>query len=146
MKSELKYIELKSGYNDDGPAWIGMVEFSKTGRTIYFNGKAFAGNGHGTCYDVETNERYWITGIKKTASNRHWAGRRSAKIMIDRQVVDDYLRIKDFTDLDLNWYEKVDIGPTDKQAFVTIENSSLSGKSSRFRFQNSRLPSPPSGP
>jgi len=29
MKSEIKYIELKSGYHDDGPAWIGMVEFSE---------------------------------------------------------------------------------------------------------------------
>lgn len=34
MKQELKYIELKSGYNDDGPAWIGYVEFSKFGKTI----------------------------------------------------------------------------------------------------------------
>jgi hypothetical protein len=32
----LKYIELKSGYsNDDGPAWIGYVTPSKTGRTLY---------------------------------------------------------------------------------------------------------------
>ena len=29
MKTQLKYIELKSGYSDDGPAWIGKVEFSK---------------------------------------------------------------------------------------------------------------------
>lgn len=35
MKQESRYIELKSGYNDDGPAWIGYVEFSKSGRTTY---------------------------------------------------------------------------------------------------------------
>ena len=27
----LKYIELKTGYNDDGPAWIGRVKASKSG-------------------------------------------------------------------------------------------------------------------
>src|SRR5262245_5530489 len=36
----LKYIELKSGYADNGPAWIANVSISKTGRTIYFNGRA----------------------------------------------------------------------------------------------------------
>ena len=36
----LKYIELKSGYNDNGPAWIGRVQQSRTGRTVYFNGMA----------------------------------------------------------------------------------------------------------
>jgi hypothetical protein len=125
MKQELKYIELKSGYTDNGPAWIGMVEFSKTGRTIYFNGKAFKGNGHGTCYDIETNERYWITGIKKTAPNRHWAGKGRLKINIDRTVVADFLQIKEFTELDLNRYEIVDIELTDKQKFVAIENEIL---------------------
>ena len=36
----LRYIELKSGYNDDGPAWIGYVKLSRSGRTVYFNGRA----------------------------------------------------------------------------------------------------------
>ena len=31
------YIELKTGYSDDGPAWIGYVRTSKTKKTIYFN-------------------------------------------------------------------------------------------------------------
>nr|WP_321519067.1 hypothetical protein [uncultured Bacteroides sp.] len=33
MESQIKYIELKTGYADDGPAWIGKVEFSKSGIT-----------------------------------------------------------------------------------------------------------------
>jgi hypothetical protein len=36
----IRYIELKSGYHDDGPAWIARVLVSKSGRTVYFNGKA----------------------------------------------------------------------------------------------------------
>jgi hypothetical protein len=33
---EIKYIELKTGYSDYGPAWIGRVKKSKSGKTIYF--------------------------------------------------------------------------------------------------------------
>jgi hypothetical protein len=36
----IRYVELKSGYHDDGPAWIARVLVSKPGRTVYFNGKA----------------------------------------------------------------------------------------------------------
>jgi hypothetical protein len=35
----LRYIELKSGHADNGPAWIGYVKYSQTGRTVYFNGR-----------------------------------------------------------------------------------------------------------
>ena len=34
MESQIKYIEQKTGYADDGPAWIGEVEFYKSGITI----------------------------------------------------------------------------------------------------------------
>ena len=37
MIKDLMYIELKAGYSDDGPAWIGYVKTSKTKKTIYFN-------------------------------------------------------------------------------------------------------------
>ena len=40
MESQIKYIELKTGYTDDGLAWIGKVEFSKSGKMIYLNGHA----------------------------------------------------------------------------------------------------------
>ena len=123
MKPEIKYIELKSGYQDDGPAWIAVVEFSKTGQTIYFNGRAFKGNGHGLCSDIETKEVYWITGVKKDGQNRHWAGK--GKIMLDKLAVDDYLKLKGWPSLDLNKYQLVDIEKTDKQRFVAIENGSL---------------------
>lgn len=123
MEPEIKYIELKSGYNDDGPAWIGKVEFSKTGRTIYFNGHAFKGNGHGDCYDVLSGERYWISGLKKDSTNRHWAGK--GKIMIDRSVINEYLKYKEWNSLDPKCFDIVDIKPTDKQYFTKIENDIL---------------------
>jgi len=91
MKHEIRYIELKTGYNDNGPAWIGKVKLSKTGKTIYFNDKAFrkcvgvAGN----YYDVETQDEYWISGIKKNGTDRHWAG--SGIVVIGQNIVPDYL-------------------------------------------------------
>jgi hypothetical protein len=116
MKSEIKYIELKSGYSDDGPAWIGRVDYSKSRQTIYFN-------GHGSCIDIETNESYWITGIKKSGQNRHWAGK--GKIMIDRLIVDDYLKLIGVKNFDSTKFELVDIEKTDKKRFTAIENGSI---------------------
>jgi hypothetical protein len=134
MKSEIKYIELKTGYSDDGPAWIGNVDFSKSGQTIYFNGQAFKGNGHGGCFDIETKEYYWITGIKKSGQNRHWAGK--GKIMIDKSIVDDYLKIKGWTSLDLNNYEVIEVKKTDKQRFVAIENATIDSVDVLNKYQD----------
>ena len=125
MKPELKYIELKSGFGDTGPAWIGMVEYSKSGRTVYFNGRALKninamGREGGNHYDIETDEEYWVSGVKKDGTDRHWAG--GGKIMIDRNVVALYLSKVNFNSLDKNQFELTDIKPTDKQKFTKLEN------------------------
>ena len=44
MINNLMYIELKTGYSDDGPAWIGYVKTSKSKKTIYYNDHAFQKN------------------------------------------------------------------------------------------------------
>ena len=127
MKPELKYIELKSGFGDTGPAWIGMAEFSKSGRTIYFNGKALKNSNAqgiaGNYYDIESGDEYWVSGIKKNGTDRHWAG--GGKVMIDRNVVDLYLSLVDFNLLDKKLFELVNIFPTDKQKFAELENQKL---------------------
>jgi hypothetical protein len=107
LSPKIKYIELKSGYSDNGPAWISKVEFSKSGRTIYFNGHAFKGNGHGGCSDSETGEIYWITGVKKNGENRHWGGK--GKIMLDKEIAQDYLEFIGLDKIDLEKFELVDI-------------------------------------
>ena len=93
MIRELMYIELKSGYSDNGPAWIGYVAASKTKKTIYFDDHAFQkyNGGSSNYYDIETGEDYWITGVKTRESNRHWAG--SGKIMVDDRAVDRLLEL-----------------------------------------------------
>lgn len=127
MKPELRYIELKSGFGDNGPAWIGIAEFSKSGKTVYFNGKALkSANGtgiSGNYRDLETGDEYWVSGIKKDGTDRHWAG--GGKIMIDRNVVDLYLGKVNFDVLDKSRFELTDIKPTDKQKFAELENEKL---------------------
>lgn len=121
------YIEHKSGQADRGDAWIGKVEFSKSGQTAYFNGQAFKKfNGHAysyseysNYYDIESREGYWISGVKKNGQDRHWAG--GGKVMIDRNVVDEYLKLVDFDKLDTS-YELVDVKQTDKSKFNEMEN------------------------
>ena len=39
MRRQLMYVELKTGYADDGPAWIGWVRYSKSGRSVYYGGR-----------------------------------------------------------------------------------------------------------
>lgn len=125
METELKYIELKTGFSDNGPAWISRIETSKSGQTIYFNNMALKslkttgiGANH---FDIESGEEYWISGIKKNRTDRHWAG--SGKIMIDEDIVEEYLNFINCSDLDKSKYIIVSIEKTfDKTRFDKIEN------------------------
>jgi hypothetical protein len=125
------YIEHKTEQNDRGSAWIGKVEFSKSGQTVYFNGcaykkttgTAYAYSGSSNYYDLESREEYWISGIKKNGQDRHWAG--GGKIMIDRKVADEYLELVKFDILDEKHFEIVDILPTYKQKFAEMENEKI---------------------
>ncbi|MNU79323.1 hypothetical protein D3C71_689370 [compost metagenome] len=139
MKSEIKYIELKSGHN--GPAWIGLVSYSKSGRTIYFNGKAFQRVGSdrmlGNFYDIEFGEEYWISGVKKDTTDRHRFG--SGKVMVEGRIVNDYLKIIKKEILDKSKFEIVSVIqeiPTDRIKELEnekYENSNEVTKESRFK-------------
>lgn len=89
----IKYIELKTGYNDNGPAWIGRAKISRSGNTVYFNNHAFEKcNGiSGNFIDIESGDEYWISSVKKNGEDRHWAG--SGKIIIDSKIIPEYLEI-----------------------------------------------------
>ena len=63
------YIESKSSDGIVGPAKIGRVKYSKSGKSIHYNGKTFqtlSGTGFKANYfDTETGEEYWISGCRK---------------------------------------------------------------------------------
>ncbi len=106
---KLMYIELKTGYSDDGPAWIGYVKASKSGKTLYWNDHAFKRCNciSGNFYDVETYEEYWISGVKKDGRDRLFD--KGCKTMIDRKAVREYLEYTGKKELDLKSFEIVEI-------------------------------------
>ncbi|MFQ5492091.1 MAG: hypothetical protein ACE5GE_15345, partial [Phycisphaerae bacterium] len=89
MQAQIKYIEFK-GDQLSGPARIGRVEFSDSGKTLYYRGKSFRslkGDGYKTNYfDVETGEEYWISGCKKSGDDTHYPG----VVQIDDDVREEY--------------------------------------------------------
>lgn len=117
----LRYIELKSGHTDNGPAWIAYVERSQTGRTLYFNGRGLLklkgqrrGDSGGNYIDMETGESFWVSGVKKNGQDRHWAG--SGKVLVEAAAVAEYLDTINARALDpsrcrvTNSIRKTDIG------------------------------------
>jgi hypothetical protein len=131
----LMYIELKSGYSDNGPAWIARVEHSRSGRTVYFNGKALA-RTVGPCIDgnhvdIETGKEYWVSGVKKKGDDRHWAG--SGRIMIEASAVAEYLRLTSAAELDNARFDVIDDLPSpDKARLHALENGTLAEWTRRF--------------
>ena len=124
-QGKLVYVELKTGCNDSGPAWIGRARFSKSGRTVYFNNHALKRHqGYSSNhYDLETGDQYWVSGVKKDGADRHWAG--SGKIKIAADVVDEYLAVVDAEKLDDSRLEVcTDIADTDIARFHGMENRS----------------------
>lgn len=105
----IKYIELKTGWSDDGPACIGHVKESRSGSTLYFNDRAFqrCRGMAGNYVDVETGEVYWISGVKKNGEDRHWAGH--GKVSIDRKLISEYCAITGQRELDPQKYIIVDM-------------------------------------
>ncbi|MFH0894016.1 MAG: hypothetical protein V2A54_06240 [Bacteroidota bacterium] len=123
MKSIL-YIELKTGYDDNGPAWITKGNYSKSGKIIYFNGKAFKSSGGagnlGNYLDIKTNDEYWISGAKKNGEDRLKPA--AGKIKMDQNVLKKYLEFTGHTELNKEKFEVVEIKKTDKTKFSSIEN------------------------
>ncbi|MCL9806843.1 hypothetical protein NAT51_15010 [Flavobacterium amniphilum] len=124
MSPKILYIENKSE-GHSGEAWIGYAEFSKSGQTVYFDNKALKklkGTGiSGNHYDIETGEEYWVSGIKKNGEDRHWAG--GGKIMLDKNCVDEYLRLIKAGSIDERKYIITAIEKTDKNRFNEMENA-----------------------
>jgi len=89
MKSRIMYIEFK-GDGIAGPARIGRVSFSKSGKSIYYKNKKFetlSGRGFkSNYYDVETGEEYWISGCRKDGKDALY----STTIEIDNDVREEY--------------------------------------------------------
>jgi len=85
---EIMYLEMKPGLV--GPARIGRVRFSKTRKTIYYNGKklhSLKGIGYkANYYDVDSALWYWVSKCKKDGTDSLYPG----IVEIDDDVREEY--------------------------------------------------------
>ena len=88
-ETRIMYIERK-GDGVTGPARIGRVTFSKSGKTLYYRGQRFQScDGAGfkcNYFDSETEIGYWISGCKKAGGDRLYPG----TVEIDDDVREEY--------------------------------------------------------
>jgi hypothetical protein len=86
------YMEDKSG-GLNGPARIGRVTFSKTGRSVHYGGRTFQKmKGYKANYfDVDTGDEFWISGPRKDGRDRLYDGT-TMPVEIDDDVSLEYWR------------------------------------------------------
>jgi hypothetical protein len=83
------YIEFKGG-GLTGPARIGRVQFSKTGRPVYYAGRSLqklSGRGYKANYfDTETRATYWHSGCRKDGTDSLYP----QVVEVDEDVREEY--------------------------------------------------------
>jgi len=96
MKTKIMYMEQKThegGHDDRGEARIGRVTLSKSGKSLHYKGKTFHRTkgpvGCGNHVDADTDDIYWISGVKKDGADRYYWGK-SAPVWIDDDVREEY--------------------------------------------------------
>lgn len=123
MKKAIKYVELKSAHHTDADeAWIARVWLSSSGKTIYFNDMALK-RGQGidsNHFNIENGDKYWISGVKKRGTNRHWGG----IIYIEESLVEWY---ENHTDgkCPADLIPKADLPKPDITRFHKLENEQI---------------------
>ncbi len=93
-KTRIMYIENKSE-SLNGPARIGRVTFSKTGKSINYGGRTFQslkGSAlKANYFDIDTGEEFWISGPRMDGQDRLHP-KSSLPVEIDADVVEEYWR------------------------------------------------------
>jgi hypothetical protein len=89
-KSRIMYIERKAE-SLNGPARIGRVTFSKTGRTVTYRGQSFfkADGFKSNHIEAESGAAYWISGPRRDGRDRLYP-QSTLPVEIDEDVRDAY--------------------------------------------------------
>ncbi len=94
MRKRIMYIEDKSE-SLNGPARIGYVEFSKSGKSIKYKGRIYqtlSGGGFKANYfDTDTGEHFWISGPRRDGRDRLYP-ESSLPVEIDEDAAEEYWR------------------------------------------------------
>lgn len=87
------YVELRSGYEGDGPARVGRVTLSKSGHTLTYAGLQLerVDGVLGNFRDPVTGDEYWVSSVKRHKHRRPGAGR--GPLTVDDDVRDEYERL-----------------------------------------------------
>lgn len=92
-RSRIMYIEDKSE-GLEGPARIGRVYFSKSGRTLYYRGLRFQrlkGTGcKANYFEIDSGDHYWISGPRKDRNDRLYGGNRGVEV--DSDIIEEYMK------------------------------------------------------
>ena len=91
IKTRIMYIERKAE-TLNGPARIGRVTFSKTGRTVEYRGRKFQkfkGGYKWNRFEVGTGDEYWISGPRRDGQDRLYP-QSTRPVEIDDDVRDEY--------------------------------------------------------
>lgn len=91
-RTRIMYIEDKSE-GLEGPARIGRVTYSKSGRSLSYAGRTFrplGGRGYKANYeDVSTGEQFWISGPRRDGADGLYGARTTAD-MVDDDIAEPY--------------------------------------------------------
>jgi hypothetical protein len=88
-RTRIMYMEDKSG-GHSGPARIGRVQLSKSGRSVSYGGRTFRrviGFKHNHV-DAETGDPFWISGPRRDGADRLYG--EGLPVEIDDDVWDEY--------------------------------------------------------
>ncbi|WP_171207486.1 MULTISPECIES: 1-deoxy-D-xylulose-5-phosphate synthase [unclassified Ruegeria] len=90
-RSKIMYIESKAE-GLEGPAEIGRVYFSKSGKTLYYKGLKFQSlKGAGfkaNFFETESGDHYWISGPRKDQNDRLYGG--NSGVLVDEDIREEY--------------------------------------------------------
>jgi hypothetical protein len=89
-RSRIMYIESKAD-GLQGPARIGRVYFSKSGKSLYYRGLIFKRTTQGfkaNYFELGSGDHYWISGPRRDEDNRLYGG--NDGVVIDDDVRDEY--------------------------------------------------------
>jgi hypothetical protein len=91
VESQIMYIELTGPGHRTEWARIGRVTFSKTGKTIYYDGRCLLGMGRAWYRDEQSGDRFWIQRARPDGMDRFGKHKRgSLPIAIDEDVRQEY--------------------------------------------------------
>lgn len=86
-RSRIMYIENKGDDGLERAALIGRVYFSKSEKTLYYNGRSFR-SFKANYYEIASGDYYWISGPHKDQDDRLYGGNKG--VHIDYDVREEY--------------------------------------------------------